>query len=438
MSLPDFKPPHGQFWEPSIREFWQESEPSVSKAGFPCFLSFVYHVVERGDKGDEDASRILDDLIYIYPDTIPQNFQQALVGGLLSFTTFSRLNLDSMLTSFSWSESEIAIQSLRLTDGNYVLFVLKMPQFFSQYSVNLILKRTLDAYKMTSEIFSRDLSPADVPELQRLFQNHTEIIGEFTFNPQNCLDDPFSYGARPIEGFPSRSALAISTQLFDFVKVIQARIVGSAIFYREHLILSSLSPDLTSLFPIYKKLAKEPSADQKRFIPFQVWISPLLAGTDDSPVGVPMTLGIGVWEEISFFLVIIGHDEVDGILGEAYDLLANGMVDFANECASYPTNLKTKTTGIIAFWPDTGNIRRSRCSRRALERMGEGHDEFAKHRMLQEVTTWDGQTQMTGMRLMDVEVFVEVDAKGPFQAMESAYTKMKQFLQNLPDDLQKL
>jgi hypothetical protein len=438
MSWRETMPPHSQFWEPSIRDFWQESDPSVSKAGFPCFLSFVYHVVERGDKGDEDASHILDDLIYISPETVPQNLQQALVGGLLSFTTFSRLNLDSMLTSFSWSESEIAVQSLRLTDGNFFLFVLKMPQFFSQYSVNLILKRTLDAYKMTSEIFSRELSPADVPQLKQLFHDHTEIIGQFTFNPQNFLDDPFSYGARPIDGFPSRSALAISTQLFEFVKAIQARIVGSAIFYGEHLILSSLSPELTSLFPIYRKLAKEPAAGQKRFVSFRLWISPLLAGTDDSPIGVPMTLGVSVWENISFFLVIIGHDEVDGILGEAHDLLANGMADFASECASYPTDLKPKTTGIIAFWPDTGNIRRSRCSQRARERMGETHNEFAKHRMLQEVTTWDGQTQMTGMRLMDVEVFVEVEAKGPFQAMESAYTKMKQFLQPLPDDLKNL
>jgi hypothetical protein len=67
----------------------------------------------------------------------------------------------------------------RLTRGNYFLFVLKMPQFFSQYSMNLTLKRTLNSYKITSEMSSRELSSADVPRLKQLFHDYTEIIGEF-------------------------------------------------------------------------------------------------------------------------------------------------------------------------------------------------------------------------------------------------------------------
>jgi len=439
-SAREFVAPHAVFWEPSLEEFWRTADPSTAKAGFPCFLSFLYHCVARGDKGDEDASHILDDLIYIYPQTIPHEFQQALVGGLLSFTTFSRLNLDSMLTAFSWSESEIAIQSIKLTDGNYLVFVLKMPQAFSQYFVNLTLTRTLNAYKITHEVFSREIAPGDVPDVQQVLQSHPEILQFFTFNESRCVGDEFNYGVRPMNGFQFRSVLATSTQLFDFVKNIDPRILGSAIFFKRYLILSSLSHDFTLLLPVYKKMVRPPHSDftVDRFIAFPLWIPPCLAGTGESPEAVPMTLGVSVWGTMSFFVLIVGHEEVDGILGEVYALLADGIQDFAGECASYPTDGKSKWKGVIAFWPDTGNIQRSVCGLQAMERFAEVHSEFANHEMLQEMTTYDGQGQMTGMRWIDMEVFIEVDAKGPSQDMANTYRKMKTFLQNLPEDLAKL
>jgi hypothetical protein len=431
---------HQVFWDPSIPEFWKTADLSIARPGFPCFLAFLYRAVVRGEKGEEDASHILDDVLYLYPDTLPQSYQMAMVGGVVSFTTFSRLNLDALLTSFSWSESEIAIESLQLADGNYILFCLKMPQFFSEAAVRLILKQTLEAYKMTNAALSGELTSGDARLVTKIMRETECIITDFTFQ----ASDPFSYGARPIDSFPSRPALAIATQLLDFVKGIAPRIVGSAVFFNNLVILSSLSHDLTSLLPLYAGLAKKRGGHRKEgFDKFNLWISPLVAGMDESPDPVPMTLAVASWgegtnEEVAFFSVIVGHDEVGGILQEARELLANGMCDFASECGSFQLPGRSTGTGIIAFWPDTGIVRKSRCSTRTLQRMGACHDEFAANKMLQELTTHDGVAQVTGMRLMDVEVFVETEVKGPFQSISEAYSKVKAFLSNLPEDLQKL
>jgi hypothetical protein len=405
---------------------------------------FLYRAVVRGERGEEDADQILNDVIYLYPDTLPRHFQMALVGGLISFATFSRLNLNALLTSFSWSESEIAIESLKLTDGNYILFCLKMPQFFSEASVHSILNQTIEAYKMTDSRLSGDLSSSDIGLIRELFRSAESIMTDFTFQSGDWISDPFTYGARPFDSFPSRPALAIATQLLDFVKGIAPRIVGSAIFFNTSLILSSLSHHLTSLLPLYSVLAKKKVGHVKeQFDTFNLWISPLLAGMDESPVPVPMTLAVALWgegthEEMSFFSVIVGHDEVNTILEEAKELLANGMCDFASECGSFQSAQRSSASGMIAFWPETGIVKKTRCGRATLQRMAACHDEFVGNKMLQEITTHDGFVQMTGMRLMEVEVFVETEVKGQSQSIAETYAKMKTFLPNLPEDLHKL
>jgi hypothetical protein len=431
--------PHAVFWEPSMPEFWLTADLSVPRPGFPCFLAFLYRAVLKGERGGEDASHILDDVIYLYPDTLPTPLQEALIGGVVSFTTFSRLNLDALLTSFSWSDSEIAIESLQLADGNYILFCLKMPQFYSQAGVHAILKQSLEAYKMTDVLLTRELSSADIPGIQQIFRDNQLIMTHYTFQPSEWIDDPFAYGARPVDSFPSKAALATATQLLDFMTGISGRIVGSAIFFRQALILSSLSHTLTSLLLLYGAMARRTAGHaDEQFMSFSLWISPLVAGSGESPQAAPMTLAVAAWAELAFFILVVGHEEVTAILDEALALLANGMCDFAGECAAFVVGAKSLAPGIVAFWPETGIAKRSKCQPRTLQRMASCHDEFAAKPMLQEVTTSDGQAYVTGIRLPDVEVFVETDVKGPSQAIVDIYTKMKTFLPNLPDDLMKL
>ena len=124
MSTPDF-------FANDLMDAWANPD-GISPESFPCFMSLLYTTVNKGQKGEEDGSLILENVIYLHPNNIPISLQQALVGILISFTTFSRLNFDgSLLTTFKWSKSTIAIQSRMIEGGNYVLYVLKMPNTFS-------------------------------------------------------------------------------------------------------------------------------------------------------------------------------------------------------------------------------------------------------------------------------------------------------------------
>jgi hypothetical protein len=305
--------------------------------------------------------------------------------------------------------------------------------------VHAILKQTLEAYKMTNAVLTHKLSSTDIPTIQQIFRDNQLIMTNYTFQASDWIDDPFTYGVHPAESFPSKAALATATQLLDFMTGISGRIVGSAIFFRQALILSSLSHTLTSLLLLYGTMAKRGAGyAEEQFTSFSLWISPLVAGSGESPQAAPMTLAVAAWAELAFFVLVVGHEEVSAILDEAAALLANGMCDFAGECAAFVVGTKALTPGIVAFWPETGISKRSKCQPRTLQRMAWCHDEFAAKPMLQEVTTSDGLAYLTGIRLPDVEVFVETDVKGPSQAIVDIYTKMKTFLPNLPDDLMKL
>jgi hypothetical protein len=62
-----------------------------------------------------------------------------------------------------------------------------------------------------------------------------------------------------------------------------------------------------------------------------------------------------------FFSVIIGHDEVNGILEEAKELLSNGICDFADECGNFQSSQRNVMSGILAFWRETGIVKRTKC-----------------------------------------------------------------------------
>ena len=71
--------------------------------GFPCITvnQYLYKAVKQGEQGEENAAHIFENLLYTFPGNIPESVLLALVEEIVSFTTFSRLNVDRMLKSFS-------------------------------------------------------------------------------------------------------------------------------------------------------------------------------------------------------------------------------------------------------------------------------------------------------------------------------------------------
>jgi hypothetical protein len=432
-------PAHLAFWEPTIPSYWEDRDLTQSKSGFPCFLAFLYQPVCKGEQGEEDPSRILDDLIYVYPTNLPVSLQQALVGGIISFTTFSRLNLDCLLTSFSWSESEIAIQSVELADHKFITFALKLPNFFSGEAADRLLTQALNAYRMISPLFCGDLTSEDIPQIRELFSKNEIILSQFTFEGGEILTDPLAYGARPLKSFLSKSALATATQLYDFLEKMSPSILGSAFFYGGASILSSMPHRFTSLLLLLEAILRDRQGKkEEQFTSLPLWIAPQMVGSGESAVPVPMVITVIESGDLSIFVLLDRQSEIDAIIESVTKLLLNGLQDFALECASFSDSGKTKASGTIALWPDTGIMKASPCPTPVLQKMAEYHDDFTRNQMVQELITCDGQTQVTGIRLIDVEVFIQADSKGSYTSMTDTYARLKTFLPNLPSDIQKL
>ena len=425
-----------RFWEPTIEEFWRGKEPSdPSVIGFPCFCAMFLRAVAKGEEGDE-TSQLLEDLIYIFPNTIPENLQRSFVGVLSSFGTWSRLNLGGVVTSFTWSESEIAVQSLQLSDGNIVLFALKMPKFYTAQSVDRVLQVTLRTYRMMNEFWNQELGSDDLKRLKSAFIENEVVMREFTFKGRKGEMSPFAYGQRPLQCFESKSALAVSTELFQFISDTSDRIVGCALFFSRMVILSSLNHEITCLHPLFKKMVKmQPEYAEERFSSLKVWVPPGIVPDVDSVA--PMTMAVIRWRKMTLYMLVKGQDEISDVLERVKALLDNCMRDFAVECEATNVKVKSKATGILQFWPETGVLKKSKCEYSA-RRMAEACDAFASNRILQEMIVFDGQIQTTSVRFLDVEIFVETEEPKGTLGVQASYAKIRNFVPNLPEEFSKL
>lgn len=423
----------GRFWEPTIEEFWRSEKQEMGTAGFPCFCAMYLRAVAKGEEGDE-TSHLLEDLIYIFPNSVPESLQRSFLGVLSSFGTWSRLNLGAVVTSFTWSESEIAVQSVQLSDGNIILFALKMPNFYTAQSVDRVLQLTLRAYRMMNDFLNHELSSEDVPRVKQAFIENEVVMRELTFKRGKNGMGPFAYGNRPLLCFESKSALAVSTELFEFIKNISERIMGCALFFKKMVVLASLSHEITCLHQVFKKVAQT-WGEEEVFHSVKVWIPPgVIDGVDEL---TPMTMAVIQWRKMTLHVLVKGHDDEAPVLESVKALLDNGMRDFAAECEATEAKEKAKVTGVLQFWPETGILKKSKCLH-APRRMAEACDAFASNRVLQEMVVFDGQIQTTSVRFLDVEIFVETEESKGSLSMQSSYAKMKSFVPNLPEELSKL
>ena len=429
------KQDHRRFWEPSMDEFWTSKSDGSSISGFPCFCVLYLRAVSKGQEGDE-ASQDLEDLVYIYPHTIPEHIQISYVGVLSSFGTWSRLNLGNILSSLTWNESEIAVSAAELTDGNFLLYALKMPSFYTYRSVSSVLEMTLTAYRLLNENMNSKFSSEAIPRVRDFFALSELVMKRFTFNKRHWMENCWYYATRPLKCLEQRSPMAIATGLFTLVSEISPRVMGSAMFVNNNLILSSLSHRLTSYWSLLKTMALRDANHQPgRFDSLKLWLPRgIFEGIDKI---TPVNISIAVWNKVSFLVCITGHEPAEKVLLEISNLLDNDMGDFAEDCGRALSKGSEPTPGIVAFWPDTG-IAKGDIGQMSWRTLGQMQDQFNESRKMQEIITSDGRTQATAVRVLDVEVFVEAEAQKGRLSTQIPYEKMQSFMPYLPEEFKKL
>lgn len=469
------------YWKNGLESFWNSYQQDTSIEGFPCFCCLICKSVSKGEIGEEDPSHLPDNIVYIYPRNIPEKIKISFVGGLISFSTYSIVNLNCIPSSFSWNKSEIAIHSYRFENGDYLLFALKLPKFFTARGTSCALERTLRAlsYNIPFDAnrpnisYSSDsiiLKESEKIKTSDFLEDNIEIIFHCAFPPENKLNNPFFYISQNIFPFEENPPLAIATQLDHFCIKKSSYVAGTATLFDDKFIVSSIPHNLSFLFPFYKEAAKKLSNHKDlKFDTFQLRV-PFIdmnngindfilkdeqknSNTQDKDLEndnknniddqtpILMNLCVMTCKELSFFVLIKEHKDKNTVLSHICDLLMNGIYDFSLECRRYSTKdqQKDKITDIIAYWPHSGILKMSPCKPETFTQISEIHNEMAKNEKLLEFLSNNGETQISGLNLISFEVFTEVEFKGNLRtAVEETYAKIKQFLPNLPDDLQEL
>lgn len=180
------------------------------------FLVLKYKAVLAGEEGEEDPNRILDQVIFCYPPKWDHDEIAKLVGVLIGFTTFSRLNIGGMITSFVWDRSVIAVKSIKLSDGNFLIYSLMITPSsnslfrFTTSSIHFRLDLILQTFALFNPIFFKPgLTPDDVEQI-RNFLNPTI---SFTFIPKKKY---IEIQQDPIDTEEARSKDALINSILNY------------------------------------------------------------------------------------------------------------------------------------------------------------------------------------------------------------------------------
>lgn len=430
---------HRRYWEPSLEKFWDTAAPDDEAPGFPCFTSFLYRSVKTGQQGDEDPSKILDNVLITFPQNVQDRHMHAIIGGLQTFTTFSRLNLDKVLTSFSWSQSIIAVETIELQEGDFMIMALKLPKFFTSHAARTALNNIIQALKFTIPEMNQKMTFEIANNLRESFKKQLPLI-QLTGFPQKP-DDPFSFAVQPFSSLASKAATCLATQLFEFARQTSNIVLGSAIFAKTDFVLSEIKEPLLSLLPRLGAIAsKMPEFETSRFITFPIWINFDERGwaKRDNQVHECSVSVFNSGSVTYYVLLDAPSTELATPLARLLSLLNNGIQDFAAECESSP---KEKIDGppAMIFWSDTRATKMSQITDlQLLQRMADIHNEFLEVPNLREICISQQQKYLTGMKLPKVEAIFEVkgDTNKPF--ILEAYARLKELIPNLPQDLSKL
>ncbi|KAH0785762.1 hypothetical protein GPJ56_010324 [Histomonas meleagridis] len=425
----------------SIEEYWEANNPPEA---FPCFLSLLYKTVNQGEKGDEDDSGILENVIYIYPKNIPTTLQQAIVGVLVSFTTFSRLNLGDVLTSFSWSQSEIAVQSKKLSTGNYILFLLKMPNSVTLTSTKHSLVRTIDFLNIFNEKISKcDDEIKTIKRIKKVCTQNEYIFRDFTFNivynsqqlpPEDekpkliptiqNLRSPITFSTKPIYNYRSKAHLAIATELFYFIKKKSPHIWGCLMTHDTEVILSTMPHWVTNILTIIQR---------NNTSPIKLHISPTDIGIDNNnKEPCPVVASWRTCDNVTFISLIEDVGNVDSIINTINELLGQNFEDFAKERKSDPNSSKPDVKNIFAFWKKTGIFQEGNgYSKSMLDQMSKVIDEMLADEKVMEIIVNNGENQVIGLNMIDYDMVIggefSKDLKSPWNIDDNMKKKQTFF-----------
>lgn len=377
------------FKDSFLFDLWSRDKKSGEEANknnessFHCLLIYYYKNVENTNLADEETN-LLDNLLFLHP-VIDNEKATQFIGSVLSFFTFYRINYRSNLKNMSWERSNIAIESLELSNGDSILFVAKLPVIFSFISINKALSNTLKILDIIEKV---DYNMLDEVGMKSYFRKYSSLIISTCYPRFN--KDNFSYSTTSLLTDISKKSVVMAMILFEHIRYtcLESK---SALFINETLVLSEIEEPLLG-----QLLNIERNKDQ-----YNPEILSLF-----SIIKLELNYLVMFSNQFYHFFILLDHYDQD-LLTKLYNLIMIDIGDYAS--LFYNTESKLENLNTILYFRNSGRISLSRITPEFLDIATNMHNRFDNNSKLKSFTHKINNKYYTGLNMINVELLLETD-----------------------------
>lgn len=368
-----------------------------------CFCVFQHNPFKRGEEGVEDAGKIIEQLIYKYPNSISDRQMEHLLGVLIALYTFSNLSLNGKSLDFiCWSNSKLAIQTQQLEDQTLIFFVLRAPSAYSDISISVALDHIKKGI-----FFALGAGINQIPTLTEYLKTKGDQILSIELPEDLPNPLPFSFTNLPNAEWQRSSVAATFLELL--VMRMDPRIWGCACFSDNLLLVSHSSLDIISLFDfavgsdnrakVY--LTKE---DRASLIDYK-------GSTAKIPEGEIIESILLRFKEDRITLSVLASPDIDDAL---ITKISTNLKRAAPQISSIQTDLQRATNppNTIVYDSELNLLRCGSTSPTFRASAIEAHDMFVREPRLKDVIMSNVKEFSLCMNVLDVEHYAAVPTNG--------------------------
>lgn len=376
--------------------------PAMSSQGdkYTCFCVFRHDPFEKGKQGGEDGSRILEKLVYKYPDTVTDRQTENLLSVIISLYTFSTLSLNNKKLDFmSWSNSKVAIKTFQCKDTSQLFFVLRTPAAYSDSSVS----RALDHIKRGLFFVLGQDGLSDPETVQKYLETEGERICLASLPPASPDPLPFSFTNIPNAEW---NRTGVTTVLTEALIMHQFPTVWGIICFVNERMLVSYSPlEVIRLFdfvaPSEKRHNVFLTAEDRKLL---TGYKGCVAKIPELDV-IPATLLKFAYETVEFYL-LVDPTLSDDSHSQIHEMLTKAMPEIATH-REHNEVVPPQNT----IWYDRvlHILRAGTSSSQFKENAIYAHDSFVRDGKLRDMIMFNAKEFSVCMNILTVEHFTSVN-----------------------------
>lgn len=382
-------------------------------AKLTCFCVFKHVLVKSGDKGGEDGGKILENLVYSFPQTVTAKETEDLLRVIISLYTFTTISLnDRKLDFMSWTNSKVAIRTSPTSDESNVLcFVLRAPSVYSDSSVIRALEHI-----QRGLVFVLGDAIKDESAVKRYLEAEGERVISTILPPESPDPLPFSFTHLPSAEWHRPS---VTTVLTEAMVMRQYSSVWGIVCFVDDRMLVSYSPlEIIRLFDFVHPGEKRSnvfltSEDRRGLTDYKGCISEI----PDLDL-IPCTLLRFQHETVVFYL-LVDPNLPQETYEEIHETLNRAMPDIATTGKDQHQPVQPANT----IWYDRvlHLLRAGTATPQFQSNAIYAHDSFARDGQLRDMVLLNAKEFSVCMNILTVEYFTSISGTSKVSNLGDLY-----------------